>query len=218
MKNNINTVASMENLKRNQLAELIIEDGQPARAIINYLQEVLNLLKGFDCITDYYTPKEGHPLHLFTPKLKMTKEFFIDAVSISYSQLKKINNKPLELEDLYLNFNYEFNSTDIDFNEEIDEPTVSYYLSTDDKDSCNMFLIVFNNNEDPILCTIDVQYSFGEFYTEECDVHYNPIKFKRINKNNETILLTINGTCGDEIIEYKEDDVSCIVPLDEIAI
>lgn len=207
----------MDKIKRNQLAELIVEDGQPSRAIINYLQETMSLLSNFDCVTDYYSKIDGHPLITSIPNLKLTKELFLDAVSTSYSELRNINEKHLEITDLYINFNFEYSSNDEDFNEEFDTPEFGYYLSTSkEASSCSDFMIIFKKQfiQPTIIASIEVSYLGVEYDYSD---YKEGIKFKKTNEDNEYINLVISGTEGDTQIEYKEEDIECIIPLDKIS-
>ena len=203
----------MENIKRNQLAELIVEDGQPSRAIINYLQETMSLLSNFDCVTDYYTRTEEHPLISGAPTLKLTKSLFINAISVAYGQLRESNNKPFELSDLYMNLNYVIDRHDEDFREGIDLPLVSYYLSTSDKEKdCSDFLIIFNSSiiSNPIIASINVDYY------DDLDSHKTG-KFKEADNTDKSIYLTVNGTEGEHIIQYEKDEIKYIIPLNEVS-
>lgn len=83
----------MKSLNRNQLAEIITEDGQPVRAITNYLTDTFDYLEGFDCITDYYSKHKGDPLDISNhpankPNLKMTKELYIEFLEASIDLIK----------------------------------------------------------------------------------------------------------------------------------
>ena len=84
----------MKELNRNQLAENIVLDGQPVRAISNYLLETIEALEGFDCITDYYSKNHGdllqvenHPVN--RPNLKMNKKLFMEYLEASIQVVKE---------------------------------------------------------------------------------------------------------------------------------
>lgn len=121
----------------------------------------------------------------------------------------KTNN--LEDLELYMNFNYTFDSNDEGFDNDTDEPHVGYYLSTSkEKNSCSDFLIFFNNDfQEPILASIEVKYDGEDFFIE-------PTLFKKTNKDDECLFFSVNGTDGDCCIDYKSEDIKNIIPLNEI--
>lgn len=110
----------------------------------------------------------------------------------------------VKLNDLFLNYNYD---------EELSDGTsvVGYYLKT--KEGCSTFLIVFDNIQESILCTIDVDF----YYESEFECHFeSTTKFEQKEKEEHYIYFSINGTEGDVIIDFKQEEVVRIIPLNEL--
>tara|TARA_R110000796_G_scaffold5192_1_gene19765 strand:- start:5256 stop:5828 length:573 start_codon:yes stop_codon:yes gene_type:complete len=189
-------------IERNQLAELIIDDGQPARAMITYLSEAMELLQDFECVNDYSSAD------LKVSKFKMDDNVFLSSLSCALVQLI---NKRFDLTDLYLRFNYYFDDNDDEFDQSEDEPCIGFYLVTsNDKRACSNFIIIPNVGE-PFLASINVDY-----YNELDSNKYNGKRFVFANDINQQIYFSVCGTNGNEIIDYNPKDINEIVPLDLI--
>ena len=122
------------------------------------------------------------------------------------------NKNSIDITGMYLQINYTYSSYDDDFNDEFETPEIGYYLSTlKDTESCSTFLVFFHDRE-PILAHIEVVY-IGYI---EGDV-VGPIKFSRTNSENEYINFVIEGTESEYRIEYKDEEVKCIIPLTKLS-
>lgn len=159
----------MKEIKRNQLAELIVEDGQPSRAIINYLQETMDLLSDFDCVTDYYKEKKEHPLIIGTPNLVLNKDLFLEFLSGAYAQLRIDNQKQLKITDLYMSFNWEYSEDDAEADDGFFLGEVighGYYLNTSKKEieGESVFFITFKDRKTPIIASICIDFYDDDYY------------------------------------------------------
>ena len=124
--------------------------------------------------------------------------------------LPEIAEKSVKITDLYLNHNYELFPDDEDFNDEEDVPFISYYLSASKEGGSSSFLITFKCFE-PIIASIEVNYYEVERFGEESG--FSSTKFKKSDKDNETIYFIVNGS-DEPGIEYREQRIEHIIPMD----
>jgi len=197
----------MEKLIRNQLAEIIIEDGQPARAMYNYLKETMNLLKRFKCVNDYSSKD------LNVTKYAIDKNIFLSSLSSVLRSLKENNFK---FENLYHTFNYSESDLDDEYEEvncgiksfNIEDWTTGYYLRTGiEQKSCNVFLIK-TGMEEPFLANIEVHYR--KMFIDK----YSDKKFKFLKPKKQYINFSICGTDGDVTKEFEIKEIDFIIPFD----
>lgn len=202
-------------IKRNQLAELIAEDGQPMRALFNYLSETMEYLEGIDCITDYYTTSdadhliESHPVAMGR-YLKMDNQIFLDSLLSVYGNLKKEYSKPIDINEMYLELDHIFDEDDEDFVIERDNPFHCYCLNANrDRPRESRFLIRSDNYE--FVGNIEILV----IGLSDSDKTLCGKKLKEINSMEKLIYFSaIND--DHTSIEYKEDVNVSIVPLNKI--
>jgi hypothetical protein len=197
----------MEKLTRNQLAEIIIEDGQPARAMYNYLKETMELLKRFKCVNDYSSKD------LKITKYAIDKNIFLSSLS---SVLRSLKEKDFKFENLYHTFDYSESDLDDEYEEgncdiksfNIEDWTTGYYLRTAIKEnSCNVFLIK-TGIEEPFLANINVHYS-GMFMDK-----YSDKKFEFLKSKKQFINFSVCGTDGEVTKEFEIKEIDFIIPFD----
>lgn len=75
-------------IKQNQLAEIIFLDGQPIRAISNYLIETMDLLNKYECVLNKVNYKDG----IITEEyIEMDDNQFVNALSYFIYRFKENN-------------------------------------------------------------------------------------------------------------------------------
>lgn len=124
----------------------------------------------------------------------------------------EIMKKSLKLTDLYMMYNFD----DLGDLEDLDEePKVGYFLSTKlERDGCSTFLVGFNSlANETMLAQIEIICSYIEYGLNLENKKFN------LKKNDDFYIgFVISGTNGDSFIDYNEEDVKFIIPLNEILI
>lgn len=201
----------MDSLKRNQLAEIIVQDGQPVRAIANYLIETMETLKGFDCVTDYYSESKGNLLDLENhpvnrPNIKMTNELFNDFLRTAVNEITGSIYESVKIDDLYLHFDYEEDDEGDD-----DFGVIGYYLTTDKgRDGIMNFLVKFTDIKPPVVATIDIRCLPENSHNHEFE------KFSDFIENYKSyrdpfICFSVNES--DYCFDYDDPTIDSIIPI-----
>ncbi len=205
-------------IEKNQLAEILLTDGQPVRAFYNYLAEVQDLILGYECITDYSQCEKTnvHPFIANLPDLKITEESFIDSLICAVMMLKRSSKDLIDLSDLYLEYSYEKEMDDPDYYDyfkECDEESIHYRLKT--QSECDDFYIVFNDKKDPpVIGNIEIEYPWTTDNTRLTG------KFNLNDNNYRHIWVFVHtgegGGEDQEIHLYNDMDIKYIVPVEDI--
>jgi len=82
-------IENINNIYKNQLAGIIFSDGQPFRAINNYLLEVMELLNGYKCVLNEINIISDDCIE--EKYIKMNDKIFIDALEHLVKSYKELD-------------------------------------------------------------------------------------------------------------------------------